>query len=65
MIGTTDSFFAVGGNSLAAMKLVRLLQRDLGCELKLRDLYANDTIVKLAEHMGTAPAAAVREEGEL
>ncbi|GCB53449.1 peptide synthetase [Streptomyces sp. NL15-2K] len=64
-IGTTDSFFAVGGNSLAAMKLVRLLQRDLGGELKLRDLYANDTILKLAEHLGTAPAAAVREEGEL
>ncbi|MFF1279137.1 phosphopantetheine-binding protein, partial [Streptomyces marokkonensis] len=65
VIGRTDSFFAVGGNSLAAMKLVRLLQRDLGCELKLRDLYANDTILKLAEHMGTAPATAGREEGEL
>ncbi|WP_436994183.1 amino acid adenylation domain-containing protein [Streptomyces sp. enrichment culture] len=64
-VGTTDSFFAIGGNSLAAMKLVRLLQRDLGCELKLRDLYANDTILKLAEHLSAAPAAAVREEGEL
>ncbi|MDQ1015677.1 non-ribosomal peptide synthetase [Streptomyces afghaniensis] len=64
-VGTTDSFFAVGGNSLAAMRLVRLLQRDLGSDLKLRDLYANDTILKLAEHMDTAPADAVREEGEL
>ncbi|WP_370266123.1 amino acid adenylation domain-containing protein [Streptomyces sp. V4I8] len=64
-IGTTDSFFAVGGNSLAAMRLVRLLQRDLGCDLKLRDLYANDTIRTLAEHMGAAPADVAREEGEL
>ncbi|WP_229922929.1 phosphopantetheine-binding protein, partial [Streptomyces morookaense] len=64
-ISTNDSFFSVGGNSLAAMKLVRLLQQDLGFELKLRDLYRNDTILKLAEHVGTALTDAVREEGEL
>ncbi|WP_370417961.1 amino acid adenylation domain-containing protein [Streptomyces sp. QH1-20] len=64
-ISANDSFFSIGGNSLAAMKLVRLLQQDLGFELKLRDLYQNDTILKLAEHVGTAQADAVREEGEL
>ncbi|WP_414167747.1 amino acid adenylation domain-containing protein [Streptoverticillium reticulum] len=64
-ISTNDSFFSVGGNSLAAMKLVRLLQQDLGFELKLRDLYRNDTILKLAEHVGTALTDTVREEGEL
>ncbi|MFF4287266.1 amino acid adenylation domain-containing protein [Streptomyces sp. NPDC001633] len=64
-LSANDSFFSVGGNSLAAMKLVRLLQRDLGIELKLRDLYQNDTIIKLAEHIGAAEVVADREEGEL
>ncbi|UZJ34141.1 phosphopantetheine-binding protein [Streptomyces endophytica] len=64
-LSANDSFFSVGGNSLAAMKLVRLLQRDLGIELRLRDLYQNDTIIKLAQHVGAAEVAADREEGEL
>ncbi|MGH8793948.1 MAG: amino acid adenylation domain-containing protein [Stackebrandtia sp.] len=64
-IGAADSFFAVGGNSLAAMRLVRVLQRDLGVDLRLRDLYRNDTIAKLAARVGAVESDAAREEGEL
>jgi amino acid adenylation domain-containing protein len=50
-ISVAASFFAVGGDSLSAVKLFRVMQRDLGLDLRLRDLYQHDTIAKLADYV--------------
>ncbi|WP_152442656.1 non-ribosomal peptide synthetase [Nocardiopsis kunsanensis] len=64
-LSAAESFFSLGGNSLTAMRLVRELQRELGFDISLRELYELDTITALAERFGTANAAAGQEEGEL
>ncbi|MFR9730642.1 amino acid adenylation domain-containing protein [Saccharopolyspora sp. MS10] len=63
-LSAAESFFALGGTSLAAMRLVRVLQQELGYEMSLRDLYEVNTIAGLATRFG-ADTEADREEGEL
>ncbi|MCX2730649.1 amino acid adenylation domain-containing protein [Saccharopolyspora sp. NFXS83] len=63
-LSAVESFFALGGTSLSAMRLVRVLQQELGYEMSLRDLYELDTIAGLAARFG-ADTEADREEGEL
>jgi surfactin family lipopeptide synthetase A len=56
--GVTDNFFNVGGDSIKAIKLVHQVNDRLGVELKVPDLYMNETIQKLAlklEEIGTIP----------
>lgn len=43
-----DEFFASGGHSLLAMKLVSLVRRSFGVEVTLLDLFAHPTVFKLA-----------------
>jgi acyl carrier protein len=38
-----DSFFAIGGHSLLAMRLIAQLRQDTGCDLPLRALFAEPT----------------------
>lgn len=64
-LSATESFFSLGGNSLSAMRLVRALQHELGCDIPLRELYELDTITALAERLDTAGADTEEEEGEL
>jgi amino acid adenylation domain-containing protein len=47
MIGVNDDFFAIGGNSLSAMKLVSQ-SRGVGMKLDLADIFDCRSIVKLA-----------------
>ena len=55
-IGVTDSFFALGGQSLLAVLLVSKIERDLGVRLPLSRVLEHPTIEALAKEIG-APAA--------
>jgi amino acid adenylation domain-containing protein len=47
-IGVKDDFFALGGHSLAAVRIVQQVERLLGQALPLTALYANPTVEDLA-----------------
>ncbi|WP_062982507.1 non-ribosomal peptide synthetase [Nocardia anaemiae] len=48
-IGVTDDFFAHGGNSLSAIRVVAALRSALGVEVSLRDLFESPTIAALEQ----------------
>lgn len=51
------NFFAVGGHSLAAIRLLSLVQRELEIKLALTDLMAAPTVAGLAERVRQAESA--------
>ncbi|TCJ99079.1 non-ribosomal peptide synthetase [Nocardia alba] len=64
-IGATDDFFAVGGNSLLAMRLVARANAALGSALDVRDVFDAPTVAGLVERAGagrelTLPLTVVR-----
>ena len=63
-VGVTDSFFALGGDSILALKMVARVRGrpELGLELRLRDLMQKPTIAELC---GGRPPAAVAEPDPL
>ena len=48
-IGIDDSFFDIGGNSLAAVRMVRQFHARFGREIPAVEVFQNPTIAKLAE----------------
>jgi len=51
-ISITDNFFALGGNSLLAMQLVRKASSELGINCTIKDLYQSQTIKVIYERFG-------------
>ncbi|HWM06187.1 MAG TPA: amino acid adenylation domain-containing protein [Actinophytocola sp.] len=47
-IGATDEFFALGGNSLSAMRLTFRVRETFGVELPIREIYRNRSLADLA-----------------
>jgi hypothetical protein len=52
-----DSFFALGGNSLLAMQVTGRVRSILGCEMKLRTVFASPTIGDMVALLTTADSA--------
>jgi acyl-coenzyme A synthetase/AMP-(fatty) acid ligase len=50
-VGRHDNFFAVGGHSLLAIRVIARLQQALGVELKIGDLFARPVLASLSERI--------------
>ncbi|MCT7662235.1 condensation domain-containing protein, partial [Mycobacterium deserti] len=53
-VGTEDSFFELGGDSLSAMRVIAAVNRTLGAKLAVRTLFDAPTIAQLAPRVGAA-----------
>jgi acyl carrier protein len=69
-VGAVDDFFALGGDSLIAIKLIARLRQALQVPLDIGTLYSAPTISALAEHVAAvrwaaqAPALESKEDSE-
>ncbi|MEV4258359.1 amino acid adenylation domain-containing protein, partial [Spirillospora sp. NPDC049652] len=59
-IGTEDSFFSIGGDSLLAIRLIVRVRSVLETELTIRELFAAPTVVELARLVDDARTSGVR-----
>ena len=55
-IGAHDNFFDLGGHSLRAMRLTSLIKKHFSVEIKLREIFAQPTVVEIADRIIKAQA---------
>ena len=63
-VGPADSFFALGGDSLSAKRMLMQVRRRVGVECSLNDFFDADTIASLCDLIGrtlAGPAASIPE----
>ncbi|MEV0032714.1 amino acid adenylation domain-containing protein [Nocardia sp. NPDC050793] len=58
-VGAGDDFFALGGDSLAAARVVAVLEHALGRQVLVRTLFEAPVVAELAERIDTDRAAAI------
>ncbi|WSQ13144.1 amino acid adenylation domain-containing protein [Streptomyces sp. NBC_01231] len=56
-VGRDDNFFDLGGNSLLLVGAQAALNKELGCELDVVDLFAHPTVRALARHLAESGVA--------
>ncbi|MEO1628592.1 MAG: condensation domain-containing protein, partial [Bacteroidota bacterium] len=60
-IGIHQDFFALGGHSLKGVKMLMLLQEQLGVKLELQDLFAQSSIHRLAAQIDGMQSEAIEK----
>lgn len=63
-VGVHDDFFALGGDSLIAIKLISQLRESLDTPLNVRVLYEGPTVAALSQHIAAVQWAAQAESHE-
>jgi amino acid adenylation domain-containing protein len=61
-VGAEDDFFALGGNSLAAVRVLAKLTRELGVDLALRDLFDHPTVGSFASRCAARSSDIAQED---
>lgn len=51
IIKLRDSFFALGGNSILLLRLINIIEDELGVELTISDIFNGDTIEEISENV--------------
>ncbi|MFD0428136.1 phosphopantetheine-binding protein [Streptomyces zhihengii] len=65
-VGAHDNFFALGGHSMAVMRLLARIRTEFGAELAVRDVFDAPTVARIAAALDTAATArpALRPSGD-
>ncbi|MEZ4359692.1 MAG: amino acid adenylation domain-containing protein [Kofleriaceae bacterium] len=63
-VGARDNFFAAGGHSLLAMRLIARVTEELGVEVSLRELFEDPTVAAMAKLVERGRAAGPCVEAE-
>ncbi|MER7405968.1 amino acid adenylation domain-containing protein [Streptomyces sp. NPDC000070] len=61
-VGRDDNFFGLGGNSLLLVGAQAAINKELGCELGVVDLFAHPTVRALARHLAESGVGATDAE---
>ena len=56
-VGVTDTFFAMGGHSLLALRLVSEIENRFGIEMTIQDFYQHPTVEGLVGYVRSQPPA--------
>jgi len=54
-VGRHDNFFALGGHSMGAIRLVSQVRQKLGVNLAVRTLFEASTVAELVPHLKELP----------